>query len=521
MASTGTGPQINGILNIVVQQDATEIRMGCDRTPQLFQGGVKKRFVMPQTSGEMLRGLLGELLDGGVEAALKGGAESVLDHQIPSGEVFKARFKGRESEEGFDVVFSRVVEAPRAATPEEPAAASAGFAASSAEPAAAQVGAPIAPAIPSPPLSPRSWRSPQVSPELASLLGRAVMSRASDLHLGADELPTVRIDGRLQPMIDQPQVDTLRLLEPCMVPWVVEALDAGQSADLTLKVPSLGRFRVNIYRSSAGLTAAVRLLSEAARSLESLELPMDLAPLARLPHGLVIVTGPTGSGKSTTLAALAQESLMSRGGLLISIEDPIEYQIRALGRGGLVRQREKGRHVKDFATGLRDALREDPDVILVGEMREPETIMMALTAAETGHLVLTSLHSRSAPSAIERILDACPPERHGQVRAQLADSLQAIVAQRLLPRQMGRGRVAALEVLRVNHNVASLIREGRTPQLISAMQAGRAEGMVTLERALADRVNCGEVRLEDARAVVNDLADFEGHLDRAPAPRLP
>jgi twitching motility protein PilT len=236
-------------------------------------------------------------------------------------------------------------------------------------------------------------------------------------------------------------------------------------------------------------------------------MPMALDDLAELPHGLVLVCGATGSGKSTTLAALAQEALRRRSIVLTTLEDPIEYALSPPEKS-LVRRRQVGRDVRDFATGLRDALREDPDVLLLGELRDKETIGLALTAAETGHLVLSSLHSRSAASAIERIVDSYPAEGQGQIRAQLADSLRAIVVQRLLPRARGEGRIPAIEVLRVNHAVGALIREGKTAQIASTLQAGKREGMMSLERCLADRVLAGEVRIEDARAVANELGSL-------------
>jgi twitching motility protein PilT len=191
--------------------------------------------------------------------------------------------------------------------------------------------------------------------------------------------------------------------------------------------------------------------------------------------------------------------------VLTTLEDPIEYGLAASATS-VVRRRQVGRDVATFASGLRDALREDPDVLLVGEMRDPETISLALTAAETGHLVLASMHSRSAASAVERIVDSYPPGREQQIRLQLADSLRAVLAQRLLPRARGNGRIAAVEVLRVTHAVAAMVREGRTAQIPTALQSGRREGMIVLERCLADRVNAGEVRLEDARAASNDPA---------------
>jgi twitching motility protein PilT len=279
----------------------------------------------------------------------------------------------------------------------------------------------------------------------------------------------------------------------------------AHSLDLGLEIRDVGRVRIHVFRADSGRSASIRLLPRHAPSLASLDLPIALDDLVELPHGLVLVCGASGSGKSTTLAALAQEAFRRRSVVLTTLEDPIEYVLVAPDTS-VLRRRQVGRDVADFACGLRDALRQDPDVILIGEMRDPETISLALTAAETGHLVLASLHSRSAASAIERIIDAYSPERASQIRSQLADSLRAVIAQRLLPRARGSGRVVALEVLRANHAVAALIRDGKTAQLTSVIQAGRREGMIMLERSLADRVAAGEVRLEDARAAANDPA---------------
>jgi twitching motility protein PilT len=277
-------------------------------------------------------------------------------------------------------------------------------------------------------------------------------------------------------------------------------------------VEGVGRFRVNVYQASTGIAVAIRLLAATPPALADLGLPVPLDDVIDLPHGLVLVCGATGSGKSSTLAALAGEALRRRPGMLLTLEDPIEYVLPLRGARGVARQRQVGRDVKDFASGLRDALREDPDILIIGEMRDPDTISLALTAAETGHLVLASLHSRSAASAVERIVDAYAPERQQQIRIQLADALRVVVAQRLLSRQGGEGRVVALEVLRVNHAVANAIREAKTANIQSAMQAGKREGMLPLERCLADLVQRQRVSLEDARAAANDPGALTSYL---------
>jgi twitching motility protein PilT len=377
-----------------------------------------------------------------------------------------------------------------------------------------RLAAPVVVPAPPPAASPLAHApvTTDATPELAALLGRAAGLRASDVHLMHGEPPIVRVDGRLRPLSGEPPVDLERLLGPRLAVDAQPRLSTGASADLGVGVPGLGRFRVNVFQTSAGLAAAIRLLRAAPPTLAQLAPPVPLDDLVDLPHGLVLVCGPTGSGKSSTLAALAHEALMRRASMLITLEEPIEYLLAVPGARGVVRQRQVGRDVRDFATGLRDALREDPDILLIGEMRDPETIALALTAAETGHLVMASLHSRSASSAVERIVDACPSDQKQQIRVQLADSLRAVVAQRLVPRAGGDGRVLALEVLRSNHAIANAIREAKTAAIQSAVQSGRKEGMLPLERCLADLLQRRQITLEEARAVANDPAVLASYL---------
>ena len=238
-------------------------------------------------------------------------------------------------------------------------------------------------------------------------------------------------------------------------------------------------------------------------ALETLDLPVPLADLADVPHGLVLFAGATGSGKSTTMAALCRRALERRSVVLVTLEQPIEFALSGSSRS-VVRQREVGRDVPDFTTGLRDALRSDPDIIVVGELRDAETIRLALTAAETGHLVLASLHSGSAAGVIERVVDAYPSEQRGEIRSQLADALRAVVVQRLIARARGTGRIPALEVLRATHAVQNLVREGRSAQIGSVLQGGSRDGMLSLERCLADYVRSGVITLENARAAANE-----------------
>lgn len=411
-------------------------------------------------------------------------------------------------EGGFDVVFVR--SSSRAVRPPQERSSSAQMLAAAPPPSGPFPVPPVAlapPAAPLPPLG-ADEEFELLSPALASLVAHAAQRRASDLHLADGDAPVIRIDGKLQPLDVAPvELATLLPLGPSAERRFAEA----SSIDLGIEVPGVGRVRVHLFRTSSGRAASLRLLPRVAPSLAALHLPVAIEDLVDLPHGLVIVCGATGSGKSTTLAALAQEALRRRSAVLTTLEDPIEYALAA-PETSVVRRRQVGRDVPDFAGGLRDALRQDPDLILIGEMRDPETISLALTAAETGHLVLASLHSRSAVSAIERIVDSYAPERGAQVRVQLADSLRAVIAQRLLPRARGGGRIAAVEVMRSTHAVAALIREGKTPQIASSMQSGRREGMITLERCLADRVLAGDVRPEDARAAANDPSALATYL---------
>ena len=363
---------------------------------------------------------------------------------------------------------------------------------------------------PLPAAEPRG-RLPQPAGALIEWTHRAAALGASDLHLAEGEPPRLRVHGRLQQLEADPPEDLARLFE--LDASARAHLARGGSLDLGLDIPELGRVRAHLYRTDAGLAAALRLLPAAAPSFSALNMPLAFDDLVELPHGLVLVCGAAGSGKSTTLAALAQQLLHKRSLLLVTLEDPIEYALTP-GPQSIVRRRQIGRDVPDFPAGLRDALRADPEVLLVGEMRDAESISLALTAAETGHLVLASMHSGSAVSAIERILDAYPAAGRDQVRAQLAESLRAVIVQRLLPRARGTGRLPAIEVLRSTRAVASLIREGKTAQLPTVLQSSRRDGMLALERSLADRVLAGEVKPEAAFAAANDPDTLQRYLDQ-------
>ena len=349
-------------------------------------------------------------------------------------------------------------------------------------------------------------------PALRSALMLAASEGASDVHLGDGDPPMIRVSGLLRPLVGA-EVEGLpiRPLVEAMITSVGRRrLADGAAVDFSFSVHGVGRFRANAYRAVRGYNLAIRMLPDEIPSLQDLSLPSSLAQLTEFPNGLVLFTGPTGSGKSATMAALVAHLNKTRPIHIITLEDPIEFVHER--QQAVVRQREVGVHVASFAEGLRDALREDPDVILVGEMRDLETISLALTAAETGHLVFSTLHSNRAANTIDRIVDVFPEHRQAQVRLQLSEALRAVVAQRLLPRADVSARIPALEVLRVNHAVAHNIREGRAHQIPSIMQTHREEGMWVLERHLAALVRKGLLAEATARAHATDLHLLETYL---------
>jgi twitching motility protein PilT len=490
---------VDSLLRMLDQYSADELRLGTDQPPRMLQRGAPVRLSIPPTSDDMLRHLVGALLTPEHEQTLRTVGRVELRHAAElSGAQFAVTFERRGDGEplAFDVVFRR------AQRPVPSAPTSVPTAVPTATNAVAPAPAALATAATAARLS--------LPAALAALLDRAVALGASDVHLLAGQPPTVRVDGQLRPLPGFGAV-AAEVIAECLAPDERAAVDGGRSVDAALTLDVANRFRFNVYRASDRLAAAIRVLPARAPALGELNFPAPLGELVDAAHGIVIVCGPTGSGKSATLAALATEAVRRRAGLLISLEDPIEYSIGGDGVG-LVRQRQIGRDVRDFPTGLRDSLREDPDILLIGEMRDPETISLALTAAETGHLVLASLHSRSSASSIERIVDAYAPGRQQQIRVQLADALRAVIAQRLLPRLRGGGRLPALEILRGNHTVASMIRDGKTAQLASVLQSSRKEGMLPLERCLADLVRAGQISREHASAVANDATSLASYL---------
>jgi twitching motility protein PilT len=339
--------------------------------------------------------------------------------------------------------------------------------------------------------------------DFAELLLDVVARRASDLHLSAGAPPTVRVRGRLTRLEDYPVLDptdTREIVYSILQGEQRQRLETDWQIDFAYTVPGQARFRVNAYYQRAAVGAAFRLIPADLKSITELGLPQVAYDFCKKPRGFVLVTGPTGSGKSTSLAAMIDYINESREEHIMTIEDPIEFLHGH--KGCLVNQRELGSDARGFSQALRAALRQDPDVILVGEMRDLETISTALTAAETGHLVFATLHTQDTSQTIDRIIDVFPAEQQGQVRVQLSVALQGIMTQQLLPTADGAGRCVACEVLVPTPGVRNLIREGKTHQMPSALQTGASVGMQTMDAALATLVRQGTIsqKLAEARS---------------------
>jgi twitching motility protein PilT len=343
--------------------------------------------------------------------------------------------------------------------------------------------------------------------DFADLLMEVVHRKASDLHLASGAHPTVRVRGRLTGLEDYPKLsatDTREIVYSILTGDQRQRLETDWQLDFAYSIPGHARFRVNAYYQRGAIGAAFRLIPFNLSSIDELGLPAAVHEFTRRPRGFVLVTGPTGSGKSTSLAAMIDEINRSRDEHIMTIEDPIEF-LHGHKRC-IVNQRELGSDAHSFSAALTAALREDPDVILVGEMRDLETISTALTAAETGHLVFATLHTQDAAQTIDRIIDVFPSHQQGQVRVQLSVALQGIMTQQLLPNADGSGRVVACEVLVPNPAIRNLIREGKTHQIYSVLQTGSATGMQTMDTALAGLVRQGKIsqKLAETRSSTPD-----------------
>lgn len=344
--------------------------------------------------------------------------------------------------------------------------------------------------------------------ELKKLLETAIAAQASDLHLTVGVPPIIRVDGKL---VAVPKETTLtgdrvgRLVKSLLLPAQDERLKQERELDFSFGFND-ARIRANVYYQRGEMAASLRFIPKEIRPLTDLGLPPILEKFTQSSQGFVIIAGPTGHGKSTTLAALVDLINSTRSEHIITIEDPIEYVFEH--KKSIVSQREVGGDTKSFGRALRGALREDPNVILVGEMRDLETIEAAITIAETGHLVFATLHTNSAAQTADRIIDVFPPHQQAQIRMQLSNVLLGIISQRLLPRVSG-GRIVAAEVLMANNAVRNLIREGKTHQIPNIIQTSAAEGMIVLDKVLAELVSKGEVSLDDAMTWAIDPKAFK------------
>lgn len=346
-----------------------------------------------------------------------------------------------------------------------------------------------------------------------ALLARALAQGASDLHLRTGMCPLIRVHGRLRPLSETEGLcETDGALLEILSDSQRQLFEAKKDLDFAYAIPQVGRFRVNLLREYEGLGAVFRLLPTQIRSLEDLRLPPAVYTLARLEHGLVLVTGPTGSGKSTTLAAIIDHINSESDKHIVTIEDPLEF-IHA-NKKSLVTQREVGAHTASFAAALRAVLREDPDIILLGELRDLESISLAITAAETGHLVFGTLHTRTAASTVDRLIDVFAPEQQAQIRTMLADTLRGVIAQQLVIQADGQGRLLAVEILIGTTALATLIRDGKTYQIPSLIQTGRREGMQTMDQAILELLRSKQITPQEASRRAIDKDTYRQYLER-------
>jgi twitching motility protein PilT len=349
--------------------------------------------------------------------------------------------------------------------------------------------------------------------QIDALLKLALEHGASDLHVRDGMPPVLRIHGRLHPLSHlDPTDNTASLLLEILSESQRHLFEERNDLDFAYEIPGLARFRSNFLRQRNGMGAVFRVIPNDIRSLEKLGLPQAVFQLARQEQGLVLVTGPTGSGKSTTLAAIVDHINRESDKHIVTIEDPLEF-IHA-SKNCLVTQREVGPHTRSFAAALRAVLREDPDIILIGELRDLETISLAITAAETGHLVFGTLHTRTAASTVDRLIDVFPPTQQGQIRTMLAETLKGVIAQQLVLRADGEGRLVVVEILIGTPALSNLIREGKTYQIPSVIQTGRREGMQTMDQAILELLRAKQITPQEAFRRAVDKETYRHYLER-------
>jgi len=463
-------PAIDGLLALVEMQKASGLVLVTGEVPALLVGGATRPLSMPALAPAMFDALIDEVLDPEQRERLREQATVELVYRSARN---NTAFNITAQSTGERTVLRLVVAALA---------------------------------------SPSTSKAVRRPASLESLVVAALDRGASDIILSEGRSPRLRFAGQLEsedgPVTTAQDIETF--LAAHMTSETRARFDETGSADLACTLDTAEeprRFRANLFRHQSGLCLTLRPIRDRIPTLEELGLPRSLAALGTLLDGLVLLNGPAGSGKSTTLAALVSEINRTRATHVITLEDPIEYLHTP--QRSLIHQREVGSHVESFSSGLRAALRESPDVILVGEMRDLETISLALTAAETGHLVLSTLHSGTGAMAIDRIIDVFPDAQQAQVRIQLASVLRAVVTQRLLPAQEPGERVPAVEVLRASYAIAAQIRERKTHQLATQIQLGQDEGMIPLERSLVELVRTGRITRETALAAARSPEELQ------------
>jgi twitching motility protein PilT len=345
--------------------------------------------------------------------------------------------------------------------------------------------------------------------EIVEILKAAVQNKASDVHLVIGQPPMLRIDGELQTVPGCPALgaeESMRMIYSMLSDNQRARFEQNWELDFSITVTGISRFRGNVLLDKKGMEAVFRVIANKIPTPEELQLPPIITELADLQRGLVLVTGPTGSGKSTTLACLINLINEQHRHHILTVEDPIEFVYE--NKNSIIRQREIGQQTQSFASALKHALRQDPDVVLIGEMRDLETISAALTVAETGHLVFGTLHTTDAAQTVDRIIDVFPAHQQTQVRSQVASCLKAVIGQTLVPRLSGRGRIAAREIMIVNQAISNMIREGKTHQINSAIDTSSRGGMISMDRALSELVRTGLISPENAHLRAKSADSF-------------
>jgi twitching motility protein PilT len=499
------------MLQIMMESRGKSLRLAAGSPARILDvaGQAHEASTQPLTRQEILQ-LIGPIVPEQARRRLPQETSVDFDYTAPSGP-----FKVTILRNGTEIVVSFVPDETAPAPVSQVVAPPALFAGQAAPPSPQAPAAPSAPPAPQAPSAGISRASSAGGNAIDRLFQLMVDAKASDLHLSTGMPPLVRKDGHIKPLQEGAaplsNEDIVSLLEPITPETNRAEFSLRNDTDFAYEIKGLARFRANMFLDRKGRGAVFRVIPAKILSAEDLGLSPYILKLCRLSKGLVLVTGPTGSGKSTTLCAMIDYINRQRTDHIITIEDPIEFVHE--NKGCLINQREVGTHTGGFKNALRAAMREDPDIILVGELRDLETVAIAIETAETGHLVFGTLHTTTAASTVDRVIDQFPTEQQSQIRIMLSESLKGVIAQNLC-RKIGGGRIAALEVLLINSAIANLIRESKTFQIPSMMQVGRAQGMVALNDALMDLVTKKLVEPEEAYLKAVDKAGFEGLLKR-------